>query len=82
MHVAVDFDRDAQFANCKVDCVATDLVLPHDVHAFAPQRTQHTPRAFFGSAHAVASLGARKARRMSQAPAPIIGRESSMPMVT
>lgn len=82
MHAAVDFDRNTQFANREIHGEAADLMLSHHMHAFIAQQAQGLPRVMFGSAHAAAVFGAVSARRISQAPAMIIGIESSMPIVT
>ena len=82
VHSAVDLNGDARLANCKINRVAPDLMLPHDMNAVFPQPAQRRPCASFAGIHAGASLGVCMARRMSQAPKTIMGMESSMPMVT
>lgn len=82
MHAAVNLDSNARFAHGEVYGVPADLVLPHDVNAFATQQAKRLPSPQFASTHADASLGCFRARLISQAPSRIIGIESSMPMVT
>lgn len=81
MYSPVDLNRDARLANREVDTVSANLVLSHDVNTLVLQFAKHGPSASFTGAHAVASFGVLRARRTSQMPSAIIGKQSSMPMV-
>jgi len=77
----IDLHRQPGAAHGKIDRVAADLVLAHHMDARFAQLAQRRPSAYLASAHAGASFGCVRARRMSQAPASIIGIDSSMPIV-
>lgn len=82
MHASIYLDCDTRPSDGEVHLVSSDFMLTHDANAFVAQRAQHLPRAVFAACHAAAVAGCFRARLISQAPAMIMGIESSMPMVT
>ncbi len=82
MHATVYLDGDAQSPDREVNNVAADLQLTNDVNPACAQRPQRLPRVLLSCAHADLTTGNFCARRISQAPAAIIGSDSNMPMVT